>query len=175
MEVRTISCSKKITAELAINVDTIEYMNSSIHGKSFELPFSISVGDGSNYHGKIVLQRKGLMLVCYVYDVKDLTGKVSMMISEENFISKELTPYSTGYSEISKISNAEFICVKVASVTFLKGSLIITFEPKEKKIMEEGLINALLKQDQLEGPNDVTLIVQGKEFEFNMSCLANIR
>ena len=173
MEVRTISCSKKITAELAINVDTIEYKYSSIHGDSFELPFSISVGDGSNYHGEIVYDKK--YLFCYVYDVKDLTGKVSMMISEGNFISKELTPYSTGYSEINKISNAEFICVKVASVTFLKGSLIITFEPKEKKIMEEGLIYALLKQDQLEGPNDVTLVVQGKEFEFNMSCLAKIR
>ena len=85
MEVKTISGSKKITAELAINVDTIEYKRSSIHGNSFELPFSIPVGDGSNYHGKIVYDKR--FLHCYVYGVKDLSGKGSMMTSEENFIS----------------------------------------------------------------------------------------
>ena len=81
MEVRTIA----VMAELAINVDTIEYKSSSIHGNSFELPFSISV-DGSNYHGTIVLNKK--YLFCYVYDVKSLTGNVSMMISKGKIISK---------------------------------------------------------------------------------------
>ena len=86
------------------------------------------------------------------------------MTSERNFISKNLTV------------NGTEIYVYVGSVTVLKGSLTITFEPNEKKIMEEGLINffSLLKQDQLEGPNDVTLAVQGKNFEFNMSYLAKI-
>ena len=72
MEVRTISCSKKITAELAVNIDTIEYKSSSIHGDSFELPFTISVGDGPKYNGKIVLDKK--YLFCYVYNVKSLTS-----------------------------------------------------------------------------------------------------
>ena len=31
-----------------------------------------------------------------------------------------------------------------------------------------------MKQDQLESPTDVRLVVQGKEFEFNMACLAII-
>ena len=168
MEVRTIA----VMAELAINVDTIEYKSSSIHGNSFELPFSISV-DGSNYHGTIVLNKK--YLFCYVYDVKSLTGNVSMMISKGKFISERdmLVGYASTRIPNSKVLN---ILVDADSVTFLKGSFTITFEPNEKKIMEQGLINSfsLLKQDQLEGPNDVTLIVQGKEFEFNMSCLAKI-
>ena len=67
-----MSCSKKITAELAVNIDTIEYKSSKIHGDRFVLPFSISVGDGSNYNGKIVLNKK--YLFCYVYNVKFLTG-----------------------------------------------------------------------------------------------------
>ena len=91
MEVRTISCSKVITAELAISVDTIEYKHSSVHDDEvFELPFTISVGDGLNYHGKILLWKRNskFPLDCYVYDVKSLTGNVSMMISKEKIISK---------------------------------------------------------------------------------------
>ena len=176
MEVRTISCSKKITVELAINVETIEYKSSSIHGHSFELPFSISVGDGSNYHGKIVFSKTTGNLSCYIYDVKDLTGNISMTISQRK-------THIAMYNKVldigeTQISNAKRLYTKVGAdyVTFLKGSFTITFEPNEKKIMEEGLINffSLLKQDQLEGPNDVTLAVQGKNFEFNMSYLAKI-
>ena len=167
MEVRTIA----VMAELAINVDTIEYKSSSIHGNSFELPFSISV-DGSNYHGTIVLNKK--YLFCYVYDVKSLTGNVSMMISKEKIISKYRQSRRS-----NKIPYARYIDVNVDDepVTILKGSFTITFEPLDEKLLKEKLINSfsLLKQDQFEGPNDVTLDVQGKEFEFNMSCLAKIR
>ena len=89
MEVETISCNKKITAKLAINVNTIEYKTSSIHGENvFELPFTITVGDGLNYHGKIVLWRDFQQrLNCYVYDVKSLTGDVSMMVSKDKTVS----------------------------------------------------------------------------------------
>ena len=104
MEVRTISWSKKVTVELAINVDTIEYKNSIIHGDSFELPFSISdVGDGSDYHGQIVLVKKSgkRYLSCYVYDVKDLTGNVSMMTSEGKIIS----------NGTEKLQNPQLLCM----------------------------------------------------------------
>ena len=155
MEVRTISCSKKITAELAINIDTIEYHSSSIHGNSFELPFSICVGDGSNYNGKIVLNKK--YLFCYVYNVKSLTGIVSMMISKGKLIYQSIAGYVS-----QKIANTQVLDTLVGAdpVTFLKGSFTITFEPNEKKFMEESLINSfsILKQDQLEGSNDVTLV-----------------
>ena len=177
MEVETISCNKKITAKLAINVNTIEYKTSSVHGDEevFELPFTISVGDGSNYHGKIVLFEKVRpdgRLLCYVYDVKSLTGNISMMVS--NFKTK--THLNPGDSVV--IPNAKYlVSVKsVKNIAFLKGSYTITFEPMDEKLLEEKLINSfsLLKQDQLEVPNDVTLVVQGKEFEFNMSFLAKI-
>ena len=166
MEVRTIA----VMAELAINVDTIEYKSSSIHGNSFELPFSISV-DGSNYHGTIVLNKK--YLFCYVYDVKSLTGNVSMMISKGKFISE-----CSSSSDCALIPNAKQIRAKVGNenITFLKGSFTIKFEPIDEKLVKEGLINSfsLLNLDQLKGPNDVTLVVQEKEFEFNMSSLAKI-
>ena len=175
MEVRTISCSKKITAVLAINVDTIEFKYSSLHtGEAFELPFTIPVGDGSNYHGKILLWKDHTKtLNCFVYDVKSLAGDVSMMISKGKVISK------CGPSRDSKrIPNAKYLAPKVGDepVTFLNGSFTITFEPMDEKLVEESLINSfsLLKQDQLESPTDVRLVVQGKEFEFNMACLAKI-
>ena len=158
MEVRTISCIKKITAELAINFDTIEYKSSSIHGNSFELPFSISV-DGSNYHGTIVLNKK--YLFCYVYDVKSLTGKVSMMISKGKFISESshgnmLVGYASTRIPNSKVLN---ILVGADSVTFLKGSFTITFETMEKKTIDKRLINSysFLKQDQLQEMKEMVL------------------
>ena len=151
MEVRTIA----VMAELAINVDTIEYKSSSIHGNSFELPFSISV-DGSNYHGTIVLNKK--YLFCYVYDVKSLTGNVSMMISKGKFISERdmLVGYASTRIPNSKVLN---ILVGADSVTFLKGSLTISFETMEKKTMEKRLINSysVLKQDQLQEMKEMVL------------------
>ena len=176
--VRTISCSKKITAELAINVEgnTIEYKTSSLHGENdvFELPFTITVGDGLNYHGKIVLWKDfGHQLNCYVYDVKYLTGNVSMMVSKDKTVS-HITE-----NERTVIPNAKYLRthpIDVENVAFLKGSYTITFEPMDEKLFEEKLINSfsILKQDQLEDPKDVRLVVHGKEFEFNMSCLAQV-
>ena len=157
MEVRTIA----VMAELAINVDTIEYKNSRIHGESFELPFSISdVGDGSDYHGQIVLVKKSgkRYLSCYVYDAKDLTGNVSMMISKGKFISERdmLVGYASTRIPNSKVLN---ILVGADSVTFLKGSLTISFETMEKKTMEKRLINSYsaLKQDQLQEMKEMVL------------------
>ena len=151
MEVRTIA----VMAELAINVDTIEYKSSSIHGNSFELPFSISV-DGSNYHGTIVLNKK--YLFCYVYDVKSLTGNVSMMISKGKFISERdmLVGYASTRIPNSKVLN---ILVGADSVTFLKGSFTITFETLEKKTIDKRLINSysVLKQDQLQEMKEMVL------------------
>jgi len=178
MEVRTISCSKKIKAELAINVDTIEYKTSSLHANKevFERPFTISVGDGSNYQGKIIIMKNTAIksvLACYVYDVKSLTGNVSMIISKRKIISEYCTTTDSG-----KIPNAKLLEAKLGEepITFLKGNFTITFEPMVEKLVKESLLNSfsLLKQDQLEGPTDVRLVVQGKEFEFNMACLALI-
>ena len=158
MEVQTISWSKKITAKLSINVDTIEYKNSIIHGDSFELPFSISdVGDGSDYHGQIVLVKKSgkRYLSCYVYDVKDLTGKVSMMTSEEKIISNGVA------CTCGIIPNAKeiYFTTKNAPITFLKGSFTITFETLEKKTIDKRLINSysVLKQDQLQEMKEMVL------------------
>ena len=104
MEVRTISCSKKITAELAVNVDTIEYKpalgNESPSWSYVKLPLTIFVGDGSSYRGMIVVTKnnssKKRWLSCIVFDVKSLTGNVSMMISNRlktnvRFSHRELT------------------------------------------------------------------------------------
>ena len=63
MEVKTISWNKTITAEIALNVDTIEYKDQQV----FELPFTISGGDGSNYHGKIEQPRNYQYIGNYQY------------------------------------------------------------------------------------------------------------
>lgn len=173
MELKTISCSKKIMAELAINIDRIEYKDSSTHGNKevFEFPFTISVDDGLDYHGKILLW-KNHSLGFYVFDVKSLAGNLAIKISKDNII----TECSTKDSR--KIPNAKYLYANVSdqTTTFLKGSFTIKFEPKYEKLVEEKLLNSfsLLKQDQVKGPNDVKLVFQGKEYEFNMSLLTKI-
>ena len=166
MEVRTISWSKKITAEIAINVDTIEHKDGV-----FEHPFTISGGDGSNYHGKIE-HRRNHYLVCYVYDVESLTGSVSMVISNGKIVSEW-----DQNMNVETVPNAKKLETKHRVIPkFLKGTFTITFEPRIEKIVEEKLINcfSLLKQDQSKGPNDVRFVVQGKEVEFKMDLLAKI-
>ena len=167
MEVKTISWNKTITAEIALNVDTIEYKDQQV----FELPFTIPGGDGSNYHGEIKHRRSG-RLACYVNDVKSLTGSISMMISKG---SKRVRTWTQ--TDTSVLNTKMLRTVKNYDVKFLKGSFTIRFEPMDEKLVEEKLINSfssLLKQDNLEGPNDVRLVFEEKEFEFNMSCLAII-
>ena len=186
MEVKTISCCKIITAEVAVDIDKIKYKISHIHNTNevFEYPFTISVGDGLNYHGKIVLWRYFPILGCYVYNVKSLDGNVSMRISEGRIISKCCA------TDSETIPNAKYLEAEVGEpgfmwnmmdmdlkpATFLKGSFTIKFEPLGEKLLEEHLVNSfsLLKQDHLNGPNDVNLVFQEKEFEFNMSCLSKI-
>ena len=128
---RKNSTTTTIEAELAIDVDTIEY-KTSIFGRqsfrnSFVLPFNISV-DGSNYYGKIVLQRDG-MFACYVYGVKSLTGNVSMTISNGNSIFSDLGPRKNGQPKIPDIPDAKNICISLDNVNCLKGILTITFQP----------------------------------------------
>ena len=166
MEVRTISCSKKITAELAVNVDTIEYKpaqgDEDPSWSYFKLYFTIFVGDGSSYRGMILVTKNNSSrqkwLSCYVFDVKSLTGNVSMMISKGKFISESdmLVGYASTRIPNSKVLN---ILVGADSVTFLKGSFTITFETMEKKTMEKRLINSysVLKQDQLQEMKEMVL------------------
>ena len=54
---------------------------------------------------------------------------------------------------------------------FLKGSYTITFEPKEKKLLQENIFNSfsLLKLESFNGQNDVKLVAQDQELDFDMS------
>ena len=58
----------------------------------------------------------------------------------------------------------------------MEGNFEITFEPLERKLVEENITNAfsLLKLDQSKIPKDISWTVQGKKFDFNMNLLAVI-
>ena len=74
MDVRTISSSKTITAELNINVETIEYITDKkiFGGKNYlELPFTIFLKDGTNYNGDVTVLENTQIELC-IHNAKTL-------------------------------------------------------------------------------------------------------
>ena len=60
MEVRAVSSSKKITVELSINVDKIEYKEDESNQtlKCFRRFFVIPLSDGTSYDGVLLIFKK---------------------------------------------------------------------------------------------------------------------
>ena len=87
MDVKTISSSKTITAELNINIETIEYkLNTSYQRKSFHVPFTIFLEDGTNYKGYVSVW-ENLEIQLHIRDVKSLSGTVAIMVSNDKILS----------------------------------------------------------------------------------------
>ena len=178
MEVRTISSSKKITVELNVNVETIEYKHSPKYQRnSFVLPFTIFLKDGTNYNGYVQVW-ENFQIQLIILDVKSLNGTVSMMVSNGKLLStcKEGTCPLAGKdipSLFTKISESD-------QVKFLKGSYTITFEPSDERQLRENCnltFNQafnILQVPSIQSQMDVKLVVDDQKFEFNKDCLASI-
>ena len=78
MEVRAVSSSKKITVELSINVDKIEYQNQNL--RFFVIPHS----DGTSYKGMIWIW-EGIFLC--IENATFLSATVSLMVSKDKVLS----------------------------------------------------------------------------------------
>ena len=92
MEVRAVSSSKKITVELSINVDKIEYKVHVINQnlKCFRRFFVIPLSDGTSYNGVLRVwknhgKNEGISL--HIENAKVLSGTVSLMISKGKLLS----------------------------------------------------------------------------------------
>ena len=183
MDVRTISCNKKITVELEVNVDTIEYVpRDNAVNKKFEncflLNFHIGLFDGTSYAARIWNWDFSKYIYLVVENVKSLTGTASIMVSKNKLISKDCNGCrvnSAGIRHPDKLVpslSIEF----TGKLEFLKGSFTITFEPTDEKILDENFKNTfnLMELETFKSPKDIKLVVEGREFEFNKACLAGI-
>ena len=160
LEVKTVS--KKIIAEIAFSLT-----------KSSKETFTISMGDGSSFHGELwyryefndYVNGNQWGLFCQVNDdVQNLSGELSVNGEKETRI-----PNTTNHSIQSFLPK---------DLNPIEGKITITFEPSDKKMFETNLINYFniltFKPGTTTHPNDIKLVVQEHEFEFNRACLAQI-
>ena len=180
MAVRAISSSKKITVELDINVDKIEFKKDE-EGRhcSYHL-FAISLSDGTSYNGFIWIlssEEEGKpehAIYLIIPSVKSLSGTVSLLVSKGLLTKGKML---NNCMEIpGKQNNRALVTKYSGQLDFLKGSYTITFEPTEKKLLQENIFNSfsLLKLESFKGQNDIKLVAKEQELEFNMSSLAKI-
>ena len=94
MDIRAISSSKKITVEIAINVDKIEYKEEGLdrrnqNKKSFSRSFVVPLSDGTSYKGCIwIWEHEGSPIHFSISNVKSLSGTASLMVSKGNVVSE---------------------------------------------------------------------------------------
>ena len=180
MAVRAISSSKKITVELDINVEKIEYKKDENGIKFSQHNFVIPLSDGTCYNGRIYIFIFGEELehdiFLFIRNLKSLSGTVSLLVSKGLLTKGKVLNHC---EEMSATENKNFrgLSTKCSGqLDFLKGSYTITFEPCEDKLLQENIINSfsLLKLESFKRQNDVKLVVKDQELEFNMSSLTSI-
>ena len=183
MDVRAISSSKQITVELDINVEKIEYEKDKNGIKSSPHRFVISLSDGTSYNGVICVfssKKEGdpeHEIFLFIPNLKSLSGTVSLLVSKGLLTKGKMLTNCKEISDIlGKESSGGLMTRCSGQLDFLKGSYIITFEPNEKKSLQENVINSfsLLKLESFKGQNDVKLVAKDQELDFNMSSLEKI-
>ena len=87
MEVRAVSSSKKITVELSINVDKIEYKgDEEHHNLKYFRSFVIPLSDGTSYDGLLCIwKNQGIFLG--IENATFLSATVSLMVSKDKVLS----------------------------------------------------------------------------------------
>ena len=84
MEVRAVSSSKKITVELSINVDKIEYKDDETNQNCFRRFFVIPLSDGTSYDGVLWIW-KNEAIILEIEKTKLWSGTVSLMVSKSRY------------------------------------------------------------------------------------------
>ena len=178
MEVRTVSSSKKITVELSINVDKVEYKEDEHERnqnlKYFRRVFVIPLSDGTTYDGALLIfKNEGIFL--HIDNATILSGTVSLMVSKGMVLSHcEIVNFIGESGE--QLQDTSLFTKYSCQLNFIKGNYTITFEPSEDKLLQENIFNSfsLLKLESIIGQNDVKLVAKEQELEFEMSSLAKI-
>ena len=160
LEVKTVSYTRKINAEIAFSLEPPppNVMNPTEN-------FTISMGDGSSFRGKLYIWNS--YIGCFFYcqfdqDVNNLSGELAMNGEKEHRILK--LKYNTKNCLVSE---------SLGDIPFkaIEGKITISFEPSDEKVFEKNLTDYFgiltLKPGTTTQPNDIKLVVQEQEFEFN--------
>ena len=174
LEVKTVSYTRKINAEIAFSLEPSKNENKD---------FTISMGDGSSFCGKLYTQ-KGLRAPYTQYNVNDVYFCCQFdQVQDVNTLSGELAIYGekehrilkyNAFVDIKDIKNrleSESIDVSKLPSKTIEGKITITFEPSDEKMFEKNLTDyfgiLMLKPGTTTHSNDIKLVVQEQEFEFN--------
>ena len=185
--VKTISCSSKITAKIELDIISLEqeYKGNKL---DFEKTFDIDSGKGSYFAATILILSIEGAPTRFVFGFDHLVQKMEYQIdlvingkisSSESFKSGPLNLKGTEILARDKTDGAAFhfdidVPKKVQS---LKGDIIVKFEPSQKMILNEKFKNyitsCLVFKPDGKG-EDFTIVCQGEQFGFNKSILGNI-
>ena len=173
--VKTISCTSKITAIIELNIDSLDCEYKNVAGLSFEqLDFKkkihIDSGKGSNFDAEIHISSITSSTFMFAIRVRNICKHQMDLVLNER-ISKSLTGTNRGlHWAFDIVKNLE----KLKSV---KGFITVEFEPSPQMILKEKFKNyitsCLVFKPDGKG-EDFTIACQGKEFGFSKSILCNI-
>ena len=167
LDVKTVSYTRKINAEIAFSLEPPQS-----HVTNTTENFTISMGDGSSFQRKLYIQAvRGVKLnsekSCYFncqfdQEVNNSSGELAMNGEKEHRILK--LKYNTKNCLVSE--SLGDIPLKA-----IEGKITISFEPSDEKVFEKNLTDYFgiltLKPGTTTQPNDIKLVVQEQEFEFN--------
>ena len=162
MEVTTVSCTQKISAEIDIqDLSKLKVTRTTASHSYSELPFT--VGLVSSYDGKIEITMafgRLFYIKLFIPEVKLIN--LTVILNGEQFNCKNWT---------GDFGKRRMDCKN------LKCKILLTFEPSDEQVRQEHLYHTLsqmnLKSVEIFS-NDITISLQGKEFEFNKKYLSNI-
>ena len=165
MEVTTVSCTQKITAEIEIqDLSKLKVTRNGYGNTSFS-ELSFTVGLVSSYDGKIEISMiDGILfyIKLFIPDVKLIN--LTMILNGKQFNCKNGT--GLNFTDLKRMS-----CEK------LKCKILLTFEPSDEQV-RQGVLYHNFSQMNLKSMeisrNDIMISVQGKEFGFNKKYLSNI-
>ena len=172
--VKTISCTSKITANIELNMDSLdcEYKNFGLSYEQLDIKKKIHIdsGKGSNFNAEIHIASISSSTLMFAIRVQNMR-KYQMDLVLNERISKSLTGTHRGlHWAFDIVKNLE----KLKSV---KGFITVEFEPSPQMILKEKFKNyitsCLVFKPDGKG-EDFIIACQGKEFGFNKSILCNI-
>ena len=172
--VKTISCTSKITAKIELNIDSLdcEYKNLGLSYEQldFKKKIHIDSGKGSNFDAEIHIASISSSTLMFAIRVQNMCKHQMDLVLNER-ISKSLTGTNRGlHWAFDIVKNLE----KLRSV---KGFITVEFEPSPEMILKEKFKNyitsCLVFKPDGKG-EDFTIACQGKEFGFNKSILCNV-
>ena len=191
--VKTVSCSSKITAKIELNIVSLEreYIGCVVNTigntinkneLNFKKYFDIDSGKGSTFAAGFFIQSISRSSLSFgfriLHGVQKMEYQMDLVINE--IISKSLKGAVRQQWSNRNVGHLEdhLDIVKIPEkLRSVKGHIIVEFEPSREMILKEKFKNyitsCLVFKPDGKG-EDFTIVCQGEEFGFNKSILCNI-